>query len=108
MRRGNPEQTAYSVNKATDTSEKGLEALIVAQMTRSAAAVTGPGFAEELEPIVGLHNWILGNPQDYDRAYTVDLAQLRAFLAATQEDLVQAFDLDNDSPTRDGSYSDYR
>ena len=85
----------------TDVSEKGLEALIVADMTGlHPASPGGPGMAEDPQPFVGLHNWILGNPQDYDRAYTVDLAQLRAFLAATQKHLVQAFDLDNDSPTR--------
>ena len=85
----------------TDTSEKGLEALIVAQMTGMPAAVPrGPGMEEKPEPFVGLHNWILGNPQDYDRAFTVDLAQLRPFLVATQEHLVAAFDLDHDSPTR--------
>ncbi|MGE0119598.1 MAG: type I restriction endonuclease subunit R [Dongiaceae bacterium] len=85
----------------TDTSEKGLEELIVAEMTKKATVPpAGPGMAEKPEPFVGLHNWILGSPQDYDRAYSVDLAQLRAFLAATQEHLVVAFDLDNDSPTR--------
>jgi type I restriction enzyme R subunit len=65
----------------TDTSEKGLEALIVGLMT------TGGG-------------WIAGNPKDYDRSYAVDLVQLRAFVAVTQPPLVDAFDLDNDSPTR--------
>jgi type I restriction enzyme, R subunit len=85
----------------TDTSEKGLEALIVAQMIGMPAAVPkGPGIEEEPEPFVGLHNWVLGNPQDYDRAFTVDLAQLRAFLGATQEYLIEAFDLDHDSPAR--------
>jgi len=85
----------------TDVSERGLEALIVADMTGlPLASPAGPGMAEEPEPFIGLHNWILGNPQDYDRAYTVDLVQLRAFLAATQEHLIQAFDLDHDSPTR--------
>jgi type I restriction enzyme R subunit len=85
----------------TDVSERGLEALIVADMTGlPPASPAGPGMAEEPEPFIGLHNWILGNPQDYDRAWTVDLAQLRAFLAATQEHLVHAFDLDHDSPTR--------
>jgi type I restriction enzyme R subunit len=85
----------------TDTSEKGLEALIVAQMTGMPAAVPkAPGMEEAPEPFIGLHNWILGNPQDYDRAFTVDLAKLRAFLAVTQEHLVDAFDLDHDSPTR--------
>lgn len=65
----------------TDTSEKGLEALIVGSMT-------GDG------------GWIAGNPQDYDRSYALDLVQLRAFVAATQPPLVEAFDLEKDSPTR--------
>ena len=54
----------------TDTSEKGLEALIVAQMTGAAiAAYANTGMGErEPEPFVGLHNWLLGDPQDYDRA----------------------------------------
>jgi len=65
---------------STDTSEKGLESLIVARMTST--------------------GWIAGTPSDYDRAYAVDLVQLREFVKATQEPLVEAFDLDNDDPTR--------
>ena len=85
----------------TDTSEKGLEALIVAHMTGVSPAPPGnEGIGEEPEPFVGLHNWILGNAQDYDRAYTVDLAQLGAFIAATQKHLIEAFDLDHESPRR--------
>jgi type I restriction enzyme R subunit len=84
----------------TDTSEKGLEALIVADMTGRAAAPAGSGFSEEPEPFVGLHNWLLGDPKAYDRAWTVDLVQLRAFVSATQPPLLAALDLDNDSPTR--------
>jgi type I restriction enzyme, R subunit len=83
----------------TDTGEKGLEALIVAQMTGRPAPVGG-GMSDDPEPFVGLHNWILGNPQAYDRAFTVDLVQLRAFIASTQEPLVEALDLDHDSPAR--------
>ena len=66
--------------KSSDTSEKGLESLIVAHMTSS--------------------GWIAGKPGDYDRAYAVDLVQLRAFIQATQEPLIEALDLDNDSPAR--------
>ncbi len=84
----------------TDTSEKGLEALIVADMTGIRRFPAGGGFAEEPEPFVGLHNWLLGDPKAYDRAWTVDLVQLRAFVAATQPPLLAALDLDNDSPTR--------
>jgi len=72
----------------TDTSEKGLEALIVAAMIRPPTAVAaGPA-------------WIAGDPKAYDRAWTADLGHLRAFLAATQPPLVAALDLENDSPTR--------
>ncbi|SIO66992.1 type I restriction enzyme, R subunit [Bradyrhizobium erythrophlei] len=83
----------------TDTSEKGLEALIVADMTGRKVPVDG-GFSDEPEPFVGLHNWLLGDPHTYDRAWTVDLVQLRAFVAATQPPLLAALDLDNDSPIR--------
>ena len=88
----------------TDTSEKGLEALIVADMTgrriEDLGAPAAGGFSEEPEPFVGLPNWLLGDPKAYDRAWTVDLVQLRAFVAATQPPLLAALDLDNDSPTR--------
>jgi type I restriction enzyme R subunit len=65
----------------TDTSEKGLEALIVDHMT------VGGG-------------WIAGKPQDYDRNYAIDLVQLAAFVAVTQPKLVETLDLDKDSPAR--------
>ncbi len=35
----------------TDTSEKGLEALIVADMTGRTAAPAGGGVSEKLEPV---------------------------------------------------------
>lgn len=84
----------------TDTSENGLEALIVADMTGRATAPAGSGFSEEPEPFAGLRDWLLGDPKAYDRAWTIDLVQLRAFVAATQPPLVAALDLDNDCPAR--------
>ena len=84
----------------TDTSEKGLESLIVASLTGEQAAGSSGGAADEGRGFAGLYNYILGNPADYDRAWTVDLGQLRAFIAATQPKLLGALDLDNDSPTR--------
>jgi hypothetical protein len=62
----------------TDTSEIGLESLIVGQMTGRHGRATVEGFDDKPEPLVGLYYWILGNPQDYDRAFTMDLVQLRA------------------------------
>jgi type I restriction enzyme, R subunit len=70
----------------TDTSEKGLEALIVDHMTS----------VERLPD----ERCIAGKPEDYDRSYAIDLVQLRAFVAATQPPLMDALDLDKDSPTR--------
>jgi len=85
----------------TDTSEKGLESLIVADLTgRSAASPTAAGAAGDAAQFVGPAGWIQGEPETYDRAYAVDLAQLSAFIRETQPDVVQALDLANDSPTR--------
>ena len=64
----------------TDTSERGLESLIC-------AAMTGVG-------------WICGAPHDYDRDYCADLAQLAAFLHATQPNAAESLALGQDSPTR--------
>ena len=64
----------------TDTSEKGLESLIVAHMTTS--------------------DWIAGAPEDYDREYCVDLAQLSTFLRETQPEAADSLALDEDGPTR--------
>jgi type I restriction enzyme, R subunit len=64
----------------TDTSEKGLEALIVKVMTN--------------------RGWIAGDSRDYDRDFSVDLKQLTTFLNSTQPDICEPLDLANDSPTR--------
>lgn len=79
----------------TDTSEQGLEALITAAMTgQPSASETAQGAASSGG------SWLKGDPQDYDRAWTVDLVQLRAFIVATQPQLVDGLDIENDSPTR--------
>jgi len=64
----------------TDTSEKGLESLIVTDMTAA--------------------GWTPGASEDYNREYAVDFVQLRGFVHATQEPLVAAFNLDEDGPVR--------
>ena len=52
------------------------------------------------EATYGGSGWLPSDPADYDREYTVDLVQLRAFIQSTQPNLVEALDLANDSPTR--------
>lgn len=69
-----------STGSPTDTSEQGLETLIFTSMTS--------------------FGWLTGAPNDYDREYAVDLAQLQAFLHTTQPDVAAALNLDQDSPTR--------
>jgi type I restriction enzyme R subunit len=70
-------------------------------MTGSAAsALPGGAVSDETEPLVGPRKWLLGESKAYDRAYTVDLVQLRAFNAATQPTLVIALSLDDENPVR--------
>ena len=64
----------------TDTTEKGLEALITNSLTNN--------------------GWLPGDPQDYERAHCVDLSHLSAFLSATQPETAAALDLGADSTTR--------
>jgi type I restriction enzyme, R subunit len=77
----------------TDTSEKGLESLIVAGMTgRPAVAPLAVGTAGDASQVVGPAGWIQGEPETYDREYAVDLAQLSAFIHATQPEVVEALE----------------
>lgn len=85
----------------TDTTEKGMESLIVAAMTGLPTAPVAQvvGIEKPATPYGGT-GWILGDPRDYDRDYCVDLRQLRAFLEATQARLAAALALGQDTPTR--------
>jgi len=65
----------------TDTTEKGLEALIV-------------------ESLVDDAKYVAGNSKDYDREHAVDWPKLLDFLKATQPAVVTALELDADSPKR--------
>jgi type I restriction enzyme R subunit len=84
---------------STDTSEKGLESLIVAWMTgQTDGSQVARGTGEPPAAYGG--GWILGDTRDYHRESAVDLTQLTAFLRTTQPDSAEALDLDQDSPTR--------
>ena len=85
----------------TDTSEKGLESLIVTSMTGHVAyQETGANVGGELLAPYAGSGWLLGNAQDYDREYAVDLVQLRIFLIETQKDTAQSLELAQDGPIR--------
>jgi type I restriction enzyme R subunit len=85
----------------TDTTEKGLEALIVRAMTgRTDVLVPTHAATETSVPAAGGTGWLLGDPAHYDRDYCIDLVQLRGFLLATQPDTLEAVALATDGPTR--------
>jgi len=67
--------------KPTDTSEKGLESLIVASLVHDS------GYVE-------------GTSQDYDREHAVDLAKLRQFLMATQPKIYETLGIDREGSSR--------
>jgi type I restriction enzyme R subunit len=85
----------------TDTSEKGLESLIVASMTGITAVVV-PQTDEAGDPFAnfGGAGWIPGDARDYDREYIVDLTQLSEFVHLTQDSLFETLDLNHNSPIR--------
>jgi len=86
---------------STDTSEKGLEDLIVESLVGYAPppeSVTEGVLHESRIPFG--HGYKLGSPADYDRTYAVDLTRLRDFLWATQPEIVEKVQLDQDTPAR--------
>lgn len=85
----------------TDTSETGLEELIVRAMTGRTDVLSPAHVAtEDSPPAAGGTGWLLGDPDHYDRDYCVDLVQLRGFVTATQEDFLDTLSLGSDGPTR--------
>jgi type I restriction enzyme R subunit len=69
---------------STDISEKGLESLIVRHMTGADGLAVTPGALAEPPARYGGTGYLAGSPKDYDRAHALDVAQLFAFLRATQ------------------------
>lgn len=70
----------------TDTSEKGLETIIVRHMTGSdglSVPASAGGIASTTALPAG-SGYIAGSPKDFDRTHAIDAPQLFAFLQATQ------------------------
>ncbi len=68
----------------TDTSEKGLESLIMRHMVGTDGLAVVPNMVSERPPPYGGTGYTAGSPQDYDRAHALDVPQLFAFLRVTQ------------------------
>ena len=84
----------------TDTSEQGLERLICTALAGHPCDPPPADALAETQAAFGGVGWSGGSHRDYDREFCVDLAQLAAFLRATQRETAEALALDEDGPTR--------
>jgi len=85
----------------SDTSEKGLEALIIAGLTGQTNRGTGEeGDVREPEAPYSGAGYVEGDPADYDREHAVDLVKLLDFLNATQPNDVNLLRLAEEAPSR--------
>ena len=83
----------------TDTSERWFEARVV----RSLTGVPQPEYSHALAPtdFAASHNgYVQGKPADYNRDVALDVAQLLAFLQATQPKAVDTLELATDGIKR--------
>lgn len=85
----------------TDTTEKGLETLIMRHMTGTDGLAVAPNMAAERPPAYGGTGYTAGSPQDYDRAHALDVPQLFAFLRATQPEAFRKLALADANDARD-------
>jgi type I restriction enzyme R subunit len=85
----------------TDTSEKGLETLIMRHMTGTDGLAVKPGVLDRPPVPYGGTGYIAGSAQDYDRAHALDVPQLFAFLRATQPDKFKKLAIADANDTKD-------
>jgi type I restriction enzyme, R subunit len=84
----------------TDTSEKGLESLIVAALTGRAGDTPADSEAKELATAYASAGYVQGDSKDYDRDHAVDLAMLLIFLRKTQPYVTAQLKLEEEGPAR--------
>ena len=86
---------------STDTSEKGLETLIMRHMTGTDGLAVVPNRVAERPPPYGGTGYTAGSAQDYDRAHALDVPQLFAFLRATQPETFKKLALADTNDPKD-------
>ena len=85
----------------TDTSEKGLETLIMRHMIGTDGLAIVPNRVAERPPPYGGTGYTAGCAQDYDRANALDVPQLFAFLRATQPEAFKKLALADPNDVKD-------
>lgn len=84
----------------TDTSEKGLETLIMKHLTGGdGLSVLANSPAAKPDPAGS--GYFAGSPKDFDRAQAIDVTQLFAFLRATQLETFQKLAIQDEADTKD-------
>ena len=85
----------------SDTSEKGLESIIVSALTGlSVEEAEGKTVLSESVAPYGGAGYVLGNPSDFNRDYALDVPKLLAFLQATQPKDFKQLELGEDGQKR--------
>ena len=85
----------------TDTSEKGLETIIMRHMTGTDGLAVTPGVVAEPSAAYGGTGYIPGSPKDYDRAQALDVPHLFTFLRITQPEAFRKLVLADAGDPRD-------
>lgn len=85
----------------TDTSERGLETLIMRHMTGTDGLAVAPDRVAERPPPYGGTGYTAGSAQDFDRAHALDVPQLFAFLRATQPEAFKKLAMVDANDARD-------
>ena len=91
----------------TDTSEKGLETLIMLHMTGTHGLTSVPDWmAAETPDFLAAakaagSGWLAGNPKDYDRTHALDVPQLFQFLQTTQPEAFKKIGMADYKDTKD-------
>ncbi|WP_020563482.1 hypothetical protein [Methylosarcina fibrata] len=87
--------------KPTDTSEKGLEALIVNHLTgQPTPDVAADNAVQSSVGYYSVGGYQQGLPADYNRDVALDVVKLLAFLQATQPKTVETLELAQDGIKR--------
>ncbi|MGE3501725.1 MAG: type I restriction endonuclease subunit R, partial [Porticoccaceae bacterium] len=85
----------------TDTTEKGLETLIMRHMTGADGLAVAQDRVALQRPPYGGTGYTAGSALDYDRAHALDVPQLFAFLRATQPEAFRKLALADADDARD-------
>ena len=84
----------------TDTSERALENRVCHILAGDNCERGAFPAAIRERPAAYSAGWICGDAADYDAERCVDVAQLAAFLHATQPEIADALSIDDDTPAR--------